>query len=124
MATVIREVVKVVVKLIDNRIEEDWDTTIKEILKIVKSHRPCNSEPAALREGYRTGRNPGARAVTNIDHENGRAVSWYRASLQALQGRGGIQQICRAVRRSADGITYIGDESSGGCGLTFSSVAG
>lgn len=32
----LREVIKAVVKLIDNRIEEDRDTTIEEILKIVK----------------------------------------------------------------------------------------
>ena len=39
----LREVVQAVVKIIDNRVEEDRDTTIDEILPIVKAYRRTDS---------------------------------------------------------------------------------
>ena len=68
----LREVIKAVVKLIDNRIEEDRDTAIEEILKIVKGPDfPTGAEILGTRgieEAYRTGRGKiRVRAVTNIE---------------------------------------------------------
>ena len=68
----LREVVQAVVKIIDNRVEEDRDTTIDEILPIVKAPDfPTGGLILGTRgceEAYRTGRGKiRVRAVTNIE---------------------------------------------------------
>ncbi len=68
----LREIVKAVVKIIDNRIEEDRDTDMEEILPIVKA-RDFPSGGIILgtkgsEEAYRTGRGKvRVRAVTDIE---------------------------------------------------------
>ena len=74
----LREVIRGVVKLIDNRVEEDRDTEIEEILDIIKGPDfPTGATILGRRgieEAYRTGRGKiKVRAVTNIEPmENGK----------------------------------------------------
>ena len=68
----LKEVIAAVVKLIDNRVLEDRDTEIEEVLKIVKGPDfPTGAEILGTRgieEAYRTGRGKiRVRAVTNIE---------------------------------------------------------
>ena len=68
----LKEVIAAVVKLIDNRVLEDRDTEIEEILKIIKGPDfPTGAEILGTRgieEAYRTGRGKiRVRAVTNIE---------------------------------------------------------
>ena len=68
----LREIIAAVVKIIDNRIEEDRETTIEELLEIVKGPDfPTGAEILGTRgieEAYRTGRGKiRVRAVTNIE---------------------------------------------------------
>ena len=68
----LREVVKAVVKIIDNRVEEGRDTEIEEVLDIVKAPDfPTGGLILGTRgseEAYRTGRGKvRVRAVTNIE---------------------------------------------------------
>ena len=68
----LREVVNAVVKIIDNRIEEDRDTDIEEILPIVKAPDfPTGAMIMGTRgseEAYRTGRGKiKVRAITDIE---------------------------------------------------------
>ena len=71
----LREVIGAVVKMIDNKVEEDRDTTIEEILDIVKGPDFPQVEQSSasweLKEAYRTGRAKiKVRAVTNIEPMN------------------------------------------------------
>ena len=68
----LREIIAAVVKIIDNRVEEDRDTDIEELLEIVKGPDfPTGAEILGTRgieEAYRTGRGKiRVRAVTNIE---------------------------------------------------------
>ena len=68
----LKEIIAAVVKIIDNRIEEDRETTIEELLEIVKGPDfPTGAEILGTRgieEAYRTGRGKiRVRAVTNVD---------------------------------------------------------
>ena len=68
----LREVINAVVKIIDNRIEEDRDTEVEEILKIIKGPDfPTGGSILGTRgieEAYRTGRGKvSVRAVTDIE---------------------------------------------------------
>ena len=115
----LREVVKAVVKLIDNRIEEDRDTTIEEILKIVKGPDfPTGAEILGTRgieEAYRTGRGKiRVRAVTNIETmSNGKSRIVVTELPYMVNKARLIEKIAELVKeKRIDGITYIGDESS------------
>ena len=115
----LREVVKAVVKLIDNRIEEDRDTTIEEILKIVKGPDfPTGAEILGTRgieEAYRTGRGKiRVRAVTNIETmSNGKSRIVVTELPYMVNKARLIEKIADLVKeKRIDGITYIGDESS------------
>ena len=115
----LREVVKAVVKLIDNRIEEDRDTTIEEILKIVKGPDfPTGAEVLGTRgieEAYRTGRGKiRVRAVTNIETmSNGKSRIVVTELPYMVNKARLIEKIAELVKeKRIDGITYIGDESS------------
>ena len=71
----LREVIGAVVKMIDNKVEEDRDTTIEEILDIVKGPDfPTGGTiigKLGIEEAYRTGRAKiKVRAVTNIEPMN------------------------------------------------------
>ena len=115
----LREVIKAVVKLIDNRIEEDRDTTIEEILKIVKGPDfPTGAEILGTRgieEAYRTGRGKiRVRAVTNIETmSNGKSRIVVTEFPYMVNKARLIEKIAELVKeKRIDGITYIGDESS------------
>ena len=115
----LREVVKAVVKLIDNRIEEDRDTTIEEILKIVKGPDfPTGAEILGTRgieEAYRTGRGKiRVRAVTNVETmSNGKSRIVVTELPYMVNKARLIEKIAELVKeKRIDGITYIGDESS------------
>ena len=115
----LREVVKAVVKLIDNRIEEDRDTTIEEILKIVKGPDfPTGAEILGTRgieEAYRTGRGKiRVCAVTNIETmSNGKSRIVVTELPYMVNKARLIEKIAELVKeKRIDGITYIGDESS------------
>ena len=115
----LREVVKAVVKLIDNRIEEDRDTTIEEIIKIVKGPDfPTGAEILGTRgieEAYRTGRGKiRVRAVTNIETmSNGKSRIVVTELPYMVNKARLIEKIAELVKeKRIDGITYIGDESS------------
>ena len=115
----LREVIKAVVKLIDNRIEEDRDTTIEEILKIVKGPDfPTGAEILGTRgieEAYRTGRGKiRVRAVTNIETmSNGKSRIVVTELPYMVHKARLIEKIAELVKeKRIDGITYIGDESS------------
>ena len=115
----LREVIKAVVKLIDNRILEDRDTTIEEILKIVKGPDfPTGAEILGTRgieEAYRTGRGKiRVRAVTNIETmANGKSRIVVTELPYMVNKARLIEKIAELVKdKRIDGITYIGDESS------------
>ena len=115
----LREVIKAVVKLIDNRIEEDRDTTIEELLKIVKGPDfPTGAEILGTRgieEAYRTGRGKiRVRAVTNIETmSNGKSRIVVTELPYMVNKARLIEKIADLVKeKRIDGITYIGDESS------------
>ena len=68
----LREVIKAVVKMIDNRIEEDRETSIEELMQIIKGPDfPTGAQILGTRgieEAYRTGRGKvRVRAVTEIE---------------------------------------------------------
>ena len=115
----LREVVKAVIKLIDNRVEEDRDTTIEEVLKIVKGPDfPTGAEILGTRgieEAYRTGRGKiRVRAVTNIESmSNGKSRIIVTELPYMVNKARLIEKIADLVKeKRIDGITYIGDESS------------
>ena len=115
----LREVIKAVVKLIDNRIEEDRDTTMEELLKIVKGPDfPTGAEILGTRgieEAYRTGRGKiRVRAVTNIETmSNGKSRIVVTELPYMVNKARLIEKIADLVKEMRiDGITYIGDESS------------
>ena len=115
----LREVIKAVVKLIDNRIEEDRDTTMEELLKIVKGPDfPTGAEILGTRgieEAYRTGRGKiRVRAVTNIETmSNGKSRIVVTELPYMVNKARLIEKIADLVKeKRIDGITYIGDDSS------------
>ena len=115
----LREVIKAVVKLIDNRVLEDRDTEIEEILKIIKGPDfPTGAEILGTRgieEAYRTGRGKiRVRAVTNIEAmANGKSRIVVTELPYMVNKARLIEKIADLVKeKRIDGITYIGDESS------------
>ena len=115
----LKEVIAAVVKLIDNRILEDRDTGIEEILKIIKG--PDFPTGAAIlgtrgiEEAYRTGRGKiRVRAVTNIESmPNGKNRIIVTELPYMVNKARLIEKIADLVKeKRIDGITYIGDESS------------
>ena len=115
----LREVINAVVKIIDDQIEENGETTIEEILKVVKGPDfPTGAEILGTRgieEAYRTGRGKiRVRAITNIEPmANGKnriivTELPYRVNKARL-----IEKIAELVRdKKIDGITDLADQSS------------
>ena len=101
----LREVIGAVVKLIDNRIEEDRDTTLEEILEIVKGPDfPTGATilgKAGIEEAYRTGRGKiRVRAVSDIE------------TLPNGKSRIVVTELPYLVNKArVDGITDLRDES-------------
>ena len=115
----LREVIQAVVKIIDNRVEEKRDTSMEEILEIVKGPDfPTGAEilgRAGIEEAYRTGRGKiKVRAVTNIETmPNGKSRIIVSELPYLVNKARLIEKIADLVKeKRVDGITYIGDESN------------
>ena len=114
----LREVINAVVKIIDNRILEDRDTAIEEILPIVKGPDfPTGAQILGTRgieQAYRTGRGKiKVRAVTDIETmPNGKSKIVVTELPFMVNKARLIEKIAELVRdKKIDGITGITDES-------------
>ena len=115
----LREVVNAVVKIIDNTIEEQRETTIEELLEIVKGPDfPTGATILGTRgieEAYRTGRGKiRVRAVTNIETlPNGKSRIIVTELPYLVNKARLIEKIAELVRdKKIDGITDLNDHSS------------
>ena len=115
----LREVISAVVKIIDNIIEEDRETTIEELLEIVKGPDfPTGATILGTRgieEAYRTGRGKiRVRAVTNIETlPNGKSRIIVTELPYLVNKARLIEKIAELVRdKKIDGITDLNDHSS------------
>ena len=115
----LREVIKAVVKIIDNRVEEERDTQIEEVLDIVRGPDfPTGAEilgTSGINEAYRTGRGKiRVRAVSNIEAMPGGKNRIIVTELPYMVNKARlIEKIADMVKeKKIDGITYINDESS------------
>ncbi len=115
----LREVIGAVVKIIDNRVEEDRDTSIDEILDIVKGPDfPTGAEilgTSGINEAYRTGRGKiRVRSVTNIEFMANGKNRIVVTELPFMVNKARlIEKIAELAKdKRIDGITHIADESS------------
>ena len=115
----LREIIGAVVKMIDNRVEEDRETSLEEIMEIVKGPDfPTGATILGRRgieEAYRTGRAKiKVRAVTNIETmANGKSRIIVTELPYMVNKARLIEKIADLVKeKKIDGITYIGDESN------------
>ncbi|MEJ8734803.1 DNA gyrase subunit A [Mediterraneibacter sp. ICN-202921] len=115
----LREVIAAVVKIIDDQIDENGETTIEDILKIVKGPDfPTGAEILGTRgieEAYRTGRGKiRVRAVTNIEPmKNGKNRIIVTELPYMVNKARLIEKIAELVRdKRIDGITDLSDQSS------------
>ena len=115
----LREIIGAVVKIIDNRIEEDRETGIDEVLDIVKGpDYPTGAEilgTAGINEAYRTGRGKiRVRSVSNIEAmPNGKNRIVVTEIPYMVNKARLIEKIAELVKdKRIDGITHIADESS------------
>ena len=115
----LREVIGAVVKIIDNIIEEDRETTIEELLDIVKGPDfPTGATILGTRgieEAYRSGRGKiRVRAVTNIETlPNGKSRIIVTELPYLVNKARLIEKIAELVRdKKIDGITDLNDHSS------------
>lgn len=114
----LREVISAVVKIIDNRIEEDRETTMEEILDIVKGPDfPTGATilgKAGIDEAYRTGRGKiRVRAVSDIETlPNGKSRIIVTELPYLVNKARLIEKIADLVKeKRVDGITDLRDES-------------
>ena len=114
----LREVIQAVVKIIDNRIEEDRDTDIEELLSIVKGPDfPTGGEilgTSGINEAYRTGRGKiRVRGVTDIETlSNGKSQIIITELPYLVNKAKLIEKIAELVKdKKIDGITDLRDES-------------
>ena len=115
----LREVIAAVVKMIDNRIEEDRDTEIEELLPIVKGPDfPTGGIILGTRgaeAAYRTGRGKiRVRSVTNIETmANGKSRIIVTELPYMVNKARLIEKIAELVKdKKIDGITDLRDESN------------
>ncbi|MBR4982786.1 MAG: DNA gyrase subunit A [Lachnospiraceae bacterium] len=115
----LREVVSAVVKIINNRVDEDRETDIEEILPLVKAPDfPTGGIILGTRgseEAYRTGRGKvKMRAVTNIETlANGKSQIIVTELPYMVNKAKLIEKIAELHRdKKVDGITALRDESS------------
>ena len=115
----LREIIGAVVKMIDNRVQEDRETTMEELMEIVKGPDfPTGATilgRRAIEQAYRTGRsNIKVRAVTNIETmANGKSRIIVSELPYMVNKARLIEKIADLVKeKKIDGITYIGDESN------------
>ena len=114
----LRETISAVVKIIDNRIIEDRETEIDEILDIVKGPDfPTGAEilgTSGITEAYRTGRGKiRVRAITNIETmPNGKSRIIVTELPYLVNKAKLIEKIAELVKeKRIDGITDLRDES-------------
>nr|WP_294667897.1 DNA gyrase subunit A [uncultured Blautia sp.] len=115
----LREVINAVVKIIDNIIEEQRETTIEELLDVVKGPDfPTGATILGRRgieEAYRTGRGKiRVRAVSNIETlPNGKSRIIVTELPYLVNKARLIEKIAELVRdKKIDGITDLNDHSS------------
>ena len=115
----LREVIAAVVKIIDNRIEEQRETGLNEIMEIVKGPDfPTGAQILGRRgieEAYRTGKGKiRVRAVTNIESmQNGKSRIIVTEIPYMVNKARLIEKMAELVRdKRIDGITAITDESN------------
>ncbi len=115
----LRETIDAVVKIIDNRVEENRGTEIEEILNIVKGPDfPTGGMilgTAGIEEAYRTGRGKiRVRAVTDIEPmANGKNRIVVTELPYMVNKARLIEKIAELVRdKRVDGITDLRDESN------------
>ncbi|CDE53079.1 dNA gyrase subunit A [Roseburia sp. CAG:303] len=115
----LKETIAAVVKIIDNRVQEDRNTDIDELLNIVKGPDfPTGGEILGTRginEAYRTGRGKiKVRAVTNIETmENGKSRIIVTELPYMVNKAKLIEKIAELVKdKKVDGITALRDESN------------
>lgn len=114
----LREISNAVLKMIDNRIEEDRDTSMEELLEIVKGPDfPTGATILGTRgieEAYRTGRGKiKVRAVTDIEAmPNGKNRIIVTELPYMVNKARLIEKIAELVKdKKIDGITELRDES-------------
>ena len=114
----LKEVVGAVVKIIDNKVEEDRDTEIEEVLNIVKGPDfPTGGMilgTAGIEQAYRTGRGKiRVRAITDIEPmQNGKNRIVVTELPYMVNKARLIEKIAELVRdKKVDGITDLRDES-------------
>jgi DNA gyrase subunit A len=114
----LREVINGVLKIIDNHVENDRDTSMEELLEIIKGPDfPTGAEILGTRgieEAYRTGRGKiRARAITNIEPmANGKNRIVVTELPYMVNKARLIEKIADLVKdKKVDGITDIRDES-------------
>ncbi len=115
----LREITSAVQKIIDNRVNEDRDTTIEEVMEIVKAPDfPTGGLILGTRgceEAYRTGRGKViVRAITNIETlPNGKSQIIATELPYMVNKANLIIKIAELVKlKKIDGITDIRDESN------------
>ncbi len=115
----LREVIHAVVKIIDDQIEENGDTTIEDLLEIIKGPDfPTGAEILGTRgieEAYRTGRGKiRVRAVSDIEPmANGKNRIVVTELPYMVNKARLIEKIFELVKdKKIDGITEIADHSS------------
>ena len=115
----LREVIAAVVRMIDNRVNEDRETSLEEIMEIIKGPDfPTGATilgKRGIEEAYRTGRAKiKVRAVTNIETmPNGKSRIIVTELPYMVNKARLIEKIAELVKeKKIDGITYIGDESN------------
>ena len=115
----LREVIGAVVKIIDDMIDENGETTIEDILHIVKGPDfPTGAEILGTRgieEAYRTGRGKiRVRAITNIEPmANGKNRIIVTELPYMVNKARLIEKIAELVRdKRVDGITDLSDQSN------------
>ena len=115
----LREVIAAVVKIIDNQVEEGRQTSMEEVLQIIKGpDYPTGAEILGTRgieEAYRTGRGKiRVRAVTNIETApNGKSHIIVTELPYLVNKARLIEKIAELVKtKKIDGITGITDESN------------
>ncbi len=115
----LREVIKAVIKIIDNRVLEDKETTIDELMEIVKGPDfPTGATilgKSGIEEAYRTGRGKiRVRAVSEINTlPNGKTEIIVTELPYMVNKALLIQKIAELVKdKKIDGITGIIDQSN------------
>ena len=115
----LREVIDAVVKIIDNRVQEDRETDIEDILQIIKGPDfPTGAQILGTTEidnAYRTGRGKvKVRAISNIEPmPNGKQRIVITELPYMVNKARLIQKIAELVKdKKIEGITALRDESS------------